>query len=148
MDEDSSRSSTTPDSNDGNPSLGIGLAVVARYVRNMNGQIRIRSELGKGTIFGIELPFDHATGTPIATPESRSPKTLPRPLSATEKRISRYNSDDSSSTISPPSLHKQDVLDGDESSSSIDVVLPPPLLDFQPHDFQGSNNVILPEDES
>ena len=44
-----------------NKSLGIGLAVVARYVRNMNGQIRVRSEIGKGTIFGIELPFEHAT---------------------------------------------------------------------------------------
>lgn len=42
--------------------MGIGLAVVARYVKNMNGQIRVRSELGKGTIFGIELPFEHATG--------------------------------------------------------------------------------------
>lgn len=40
--------------------LGIGLAVVARYVRNSNGQIRVHSEVGKGTIFGIELPFEHA----------------------------------------------------------------------------------------
>jgi CheY-like chemotaxis protein len=29
----------------------------------MNGQIRVRSELGKGTIFGIELPFEHADTT-------------------------------------------------------------------------------------
>lgn len=25
----------------------------------MNGQIRVKSEIGKGTIFGIELPFEH-----------------------------------------------------------------------------------------
>lgn len=30
----------------------------------MNGQIRVQSELGKGTIFGIELPFEHASATP------------------------------------------------------------------------------------
>lgn len=30
----------------------------------MKGQIRVQSELGKGTIFGIELPFEHAPATP------------------------------------------------------------------------------------
>ncbi|KAF7958989.1 hypothetical protein EAE96_002509 [Botrytis aclada] len=47
-------------SSDVRETLGIGLAVVARYVRNSNGQIRVHSEVGKGTIFGIELPFEHA----------------------------------------------------------------------------------------
>ncbi|TVY37494.1 Cyanobacterial phytochrome B [Lachnellula subtilissima] len=64
IDEDG-RSVTTsnlpPIMGDDMKTLGLGLAVVARYVRNMNGQIRVRSELGKGTIFGIELPFEHAS---------------------------------------------------------------------------------------
>ncbi|QSZ35239.1 hypothetical protein DSL72_008108 [Monilinia vaccinii-corymbosi] len=47
-------------SGDVRETLGVGLAVVARYVRNSNGQIRVHSEVGKGTIFGIELPFEHA----------------------------------------------------------------------------------------
>ena len=38
--------------------LGLGLAVVARIIRNMNGQLRIRSEEGKGTRFVIQFPFD------------------------------------------------------------------------------------------
>jgi light-regulated signal transduction histidine kinase (bacteriophytochrome)/CheY-like chemotaxis protein len=45
--------------------LGVGLAVVARYVRNMKGQIRILSEPGKGTIFCLELPFEHADPPPL-----------------------------------------------------------------------------------
>lgn len=57
----------------------MGLAVVARYVRNMKGQIRVQSELGKGTIFGIELPFENATRPPTAAPP------LPTPLDETPK---------------------------------------------------------------
>jgi light-regulated signal transduction histidine kinase (bacteriophytochrome) len=38
--------------------LGLGLAVVARIVKNMNGQVRIRSEEGKGTRFVIQFPFE------------------------------------------------------------------------------------------
>ncbi|OHE93442.1 hsp90-like protein [Colletotrichum orchidophilum] len=38
--------------------LGLGLAVVARIVRNMDGQLRLKSELGKGSRFVIQLPFD------------------------------------------------------------------------------------------
>ncbi|KAB2569053.1 Bacteriophytochrome [Lasiodiplodia theobromae] len=38
--------------------LGLGLAVVSRVVRNMNGQLRLRSEEGKGSRFIVQLPFD------------------------------------------------------------------------------------------
>lgn len=38
--------------------LGLGLAVVARIVRNMNGQLRLKSEEGAGSRFVILLPFD------------------------------------------------------------------------------------------
>lgn len=37
--------------------LGLGLAVVGRIVRNMNGQLRLTSEVGKGSRFIIQLPF-------------------------------------------------------------------------------------------
>lgn len=37
--------------------LGLGLAVVARLVRNMGGQLRLKSEKGNGTKFIIQLPF-------------------------------------------------------------------------------------------
>jgi hypothetical protein len=37
--------------------LGLGLAVVARIVRNMNGQVRLKSKEGEGSRFVIQLPF-------------------------------------------------------------------------------------------
>lgn len=38
--------------------LGLGLAVVARTVRNMNGQLRLKTEEGQGSRFTIVLGFD------------------------------------------------------------------------------------------
>ncbi|KAF1850226.1 uncharacterized protein K460DRAFT_350306 [Cucurbitaria berberidis CBS 394.84] len=38
--------------------LGLGLALVARIIKNMNGQLRLRSEEGKGSRFVIQFPFD------------------------------------------------------------------------------------------
>ncbi|KAI3321355.1 hsp90-like protein [Xylariaceae sp. AK1471] len=42
--------------------LGLGLAIVARIVRNMDGQLRLTSEEGKGSRFVIQLPFELPTG--------------------------------------------------------------------------------------
>ncbi|KUI53020.1 Cyanobacterial phytochrome B [Cytospora mali] len=38
--------------------LGLGLAMVARIIRNMDGQLRLKSEEGKGSRFVIQLPFE------------------------------------------------------------------------------------------
>lgn len=43
---------------DSKRTLGLGLAIVARIVRNMNGQLRLKSEEGKGSRFVIQLGFD------------------------------------------------------------------------------------------
>ncbi|TQN69266.1 Cyanobacterial phytochrome B [Colletotrichum shisoi] len=58
MDQDSFISSTDPDHGKDTRVLGLGLAVVARIVRNMDGQLRLKSEQGKGSRFVIQLPFD------------------------------------------------------------------------------------------
>ncbi|XXG95397.1 hypothetical protein Hte_001659 [Hypoxylon texense] len=42
--------------------LGLGLAVVARIVRNMDGQLRLKSEEGKGSRFVVQFPFELPTG--------------------------------------------------------------------------------------
>jgi len=48
--------------------VGLGLAVVARIVRNMDGQLRLKSEEGKGSRFVVQLSFllpdndDRSTG--------------------------------------------------------------------------------------
>ena len=44
--------------NDQTRALGLGLALVARIVRNMDGQLRLKSEEGKGSRFVIQLQFD------------------------------------------------------------------------------------------
>ncbi|KAG9544626.1 hypothetical protein KCU79_g16910, partial [Aureobasidium melanogenum] len=41
--------------------IGLGLAVVARIVRNMNGQLRLKSVEHKGSRFTLQLPFDLPT---------------------------------------------------------------------------------------
>ncbi|TKA82828.1 hypothetical protein B0A55_01047 [Friedmanniomyces simplex] len=38
--------------------LGLGLAVVARIIKNVNGQLRLKSEEGKGSRFVIQFPFE------------------------------------------------------------------------------------------
>ncbi|TQW09092.1 sensor histidine kinase/response regulator [Cordyceps javanica] len=50
-------STSQTDSADSSQALGLGLAVVARIVRNMNGQLRLTSEVGKGSRFTIQLCF-------------------------------------------------------------------------------------------
>lgn len=64
--------------------LGLGLAIVARTVRNSNGQLRLKSEEGKGTRFIMSFPFEtpeqqaleaaSSTGsvTPLGTSRERS----------------------------------------------------------------------------
>ncbi|KAI9733885.1 MAG: Light-sensor Protein kinase [Cirrosporium novae-zelandiae] len=42
---------------DGKRALGLGLAIVARFIRNTDGQLRLKSEVGKGSRFVVNLPF-------------------------------------------------------------------------------------------
>jgi len=44
--------------------LGLGLAVVARAIRNMNGQLRLKSEEGKGSRFNLCVPFTLPNDSP------------------------------------------------------------------------------------
>ncbi|PBP27083.1 sensor histidine kinase/response regulator, partial [Diplocarpon rosae] len=100
IDEDNLSCDTAPSNVTEDQSLGVGLAVVARYIKNMKGQIRVQSELGKGTIFGIELPFDHAEIAPAAPagdPPTFDPKMNP---------VLRAMSDTSSTPVSMPSSLK------------------------------------------
>ncbi|PKX93449.1 putative sensor histidine kinase/response regulator [Aspergillus novofumigatus IBT 16806] len=65
--------------------LGLGLALVARIVRNMDGQLSVRSEEGKGSCFKISLNFpvpdDAASGKPeeLSVPDIVEPAVPIRP---------------------------------------------------------------------
>ncbi|KAH7383617.1 PHY2, histidine kinase-group VIII protein [Cadophora sp. MPI-SDFR-AT-0126] len=104
IDEDnlSGGTSTSPSSDD--QSLGVGLAVVARYVKNMNGQIRVQSELGKGTIFGIELPFQHAIEEP------RQFASLDPAFESKDPTVLKALSDTGSTPTGPSPRHEMEEI--------------------------------------
>lgn len=63
--------------------LGLGLAVVARIVRNMDGQLRLKSEEGQGSRFVVQLPFQ----LPENTPSPEAGGTAQDSVSATQPNI-------------------------------------------------------------
>ena len=88
------RNKSTEEKVDGT-ALGLGLAVVARTIRNMNGQLRLKSEEGKGSRFVIQVGFEIAglpllpenreqVETPPALPSLRSAPTTPSNASSGE----------------------------------------------------------------
>ncbi|KAI1451543.1 hsp90-like protein [Annulohypoxylon moriforme] len=87
--------------------LGLGLAVVARIVRNMNGQLRLKSEEGKGSRFVIQLPFDIPTGESLDKFGARSAFVNPKVISSI-----------SSVTKTMPSMDTDEVMLVDIGSSN------------------------------
>lgn len=63
--------------------LGLGLAVVARVVKTMNGQLRVKSEEGKGSRFVVQFPFDIPQQEPGTEEENRLLKDSDRPPTPT-----------------------------------------------------------------
>ena len=55
--------------------LGLGLAIVARVVKNLGGQLRVDSQVGHGTTFTYYIPFCSA--------ESTTPTEVPAPTATT-----------------------------------------------------------------
>ncbi|RDW66323.1 hypothetical protein BP6252_09958 [Coleophoma cylindrospora] len=102
-------SSSTPSIPGTKEPLGLGLAVVARYVRNMNGQIRVQSELGVGTLFGIELPFDHASAAPTTPGLAEASSYISTNLSTAELSIQVPDDNQNKTPSSPVSARKQSV---------------------------------------
>ncbi|CAM1501851.1 Fc.00g038350.m01.CDS01 [Cosmosporella sp. VM-42] len=80
-----------PHMNENSPdmrALGLGLAVVARIVRNMDGQLRLKSEEGQGSRFVIQLPFllpdesPSSGGEPELARGSQSTGGIPNPVTS------------------------------------------------------------------
>lgn len=97
-----------PDTTKDKPeTLGLGLAVVARIVRNMDGQLRLKSEAGKGSRFVIQLSFEMP---PNDSPGSQD-DGLPGPTSVTGSAASV-------STTRPPA-REGEVMLVDRGSTSL-----------------------------
>jgi adenylate cyclase len=56
---------------------GLGLAITRKLARMMGGEVKVTSELGKGSVFSVRLPgsADSLAKTSIASDDSRRPST-------------------------------------------------------------------------
>jgi len=96
-----------------NRTLGLGLAMVARIVRNMDGQLRLKSEEGKGSRFVIQLPFilpDDETASRTSSVKSKFEVpaiATSSPPAATEGEVTLV--DKSSSLRSAGVVRKQSI---------------------------------------
>ena len=103
--------------------LGLGLAVVARIVRNMDGLLRVKSELGQGSYFVLQFPFDipdestsngaDTTAKFQATLPALQPGTFPRAASDSDGEITlvpRANS--------PLRMHTRVTDDGSQAGET------------------------------
>ncbi|KAI1006538.1 hypothetical protein K3495_g1682 [Podosphaera aphanis] len=101
------------ESNRGN----VTLSVVATFVRSINGQIQVTSELGKGTIFTVELPYKCAksvddsvsSNTNPPVPE-KSPTFTPQPLAETRTKSTTSTPAFNSSTTTYTPGHLQPAV--------------------------------------
>lgn len=100
--------------------LGLGLAMVARIIRNMDGQLRLKSEKDQGSRFVVQLPFylpkDEASATQSATTlHPQSPEGEITLVNSAERRNSHDGLPRRSST---ESLHSRKSLNSFKSATS------------------------------
>ncbi|KAE8367593.1 GAF domain-like protein [Aspergillus caelatus] len=130
--------------------LGLGLATVSRVVRNMQGQLSVRSEEGKGSRFQITLNFPLPADAAVAKDESEIPvhNVVPTvPLQSKEEFVlvdtrsegrsyggSDTNSESGKATQKPPtsqpsldeeSKHRPENCDGPPTQEPALVDQPP-----------------------
>ncbi|KAL5437077.1 hypothetical protein PMIN06_004951 [Paraphaeosphaeria minitans] len=83
--------------------LGLGLAFVARIIKNMEGQLRLKSEEGKGSRFVIQFPFELPDSEP-QVPVVESPEGSITPLPRTSSPVGKGGE----RTLVAPSLSRND----------------------------------------
>jgi light-regulated signal transduction histidine kinase (bacteriophytochrome) len=127
LSEDNTDTKSLPESGkaeDGR-TLGLGLAMVARIIRNMNGQLRVKSEEGKGSRFVIQFPFDIPesdtqkqidAGSPVG---SVTPMNEDRPSIETSNPSTGSGSSSATATVStPPTDNTEGMMTLIERASS------------------------------
>jgi len=103
---------------DGQSTLGLGLAVVARTIRNMNGQLRLKTESGRGSKFLILLGFElsrSADGQQDTVAELKAPPSPSPSRAMTTKNDGEVTlvqrSDSQSQRSVPPPLSRRQSMD-------------------------------------
>lgn len=152
---------TASDKTHNNRNLGLGLATVARIIRNMNGRLVLKSEQGKGSRFVIqlsfELPDNDGPQVPLTGPNnSNQPSTPPfekgeillvdkspykaSPLAKGGKVMYRKSSDSLNSLKSNATL--KSFKSGSSAKSDVDrlisAIQEPHLVRQNPPDVDGS----------
>jgi len=91
--------------------LGLGLAIVARTVRHMNGQLRVRTEEGKGSCFTVVLSFEtDISGTPLSEslPAASTPSPKRKPPKDPENEVTLiYRAPQGPNSAPPPMLRRR-----------------------------------------
>lgn len=95
--------------------LGVGLAVVARIIRNLNGQLRVDSTVGVGSRFTYVVPFQSTDGA-----QAKKRETVES--GDQSKRMARSNSQGSLCTVATNSSGM-----GSELDSLVEAIGAPPV---------------------
>ncbi|KAE8378640.1 GAF domain-like protein [Aspergillus bertholletiae] len=156
--------------------LGLGLATVSRVVRNMQGQLSVRSEEGKGSRFQITLNFPLPADVSSAKEESEIPVQTIEPTAPlqskeefvlvdtrSEGRSDGESDTKKSSTIQPTlddkSKDHEKTSDGPTTQAPAPVDLPPatqtgsasliqdPPLNPDPSPLPNTFRVLVAEDD-
>jgi CheY-like chemotaxis protein len=48
------------------PGTGLGLSIVSQIVKNLNGTLDVKSEIGRGTVIKVHIPLNQDTGGPLS----------------------------------------------------------------------------------
>lgn len=119
--------------------LGLGLALVARIVRNMHGQLTVRSEEGKGSRFQISLQFPIPEGS-----EPKSPDVASGPVATNDSVLpmkgdmvlvdstSSSNCNSQGNSTSPPGICSGDNTPKAEHKPRREATQPPDQGGKQP----------------
>lgn len=89
--------------------LGLGLAVVARIIKNMEGQLRLKSEEGKGSRFVIQFPFELPDSEPQMSAAVESSQGSITPLPGSPSPVDETGE----RTLVAPSLSRNDSADSE-----------------------------------
>lgn len=143
--------------------LGLGIAIVARIVRNMNGQLRLKSEEGTGSRFVIQLPFetpegydDEASGNETPTGSTQLPfqkdgnelllveTGRDGPISSPSPRVIRSRKNSSESLASKKSVKSIGSFASGASGRSdvdrlIEALQEPHMVDSSKRNSQGNS---------